>query len=567
MSFPLLKNFAGINKMPVLILIFYFLSQNIYPQTWTNLVNGAGSTASDYVLSLATDSSTNELYIGGTFTTVSGQPYQNIVKWNGSNYTNVGADGSVTAIAKLNGNIYASGSFATIGGTSANRMAFFNGSSWNPIGGGTNAPAYAFAWYGGMLYAGGSFSGINGFSTSANHLATWNGTTWSPVGAGIANGTTASGCCMSGDVNALCVYNGLLYVGGDFSKAGNVNTNCIAKWDGTTWSSVGGGIPTYVTSLVVYNNELYAGGNFTTAGGVTAHNIARWNGTSWAAVGPSTILNNPAWAMEVIANELYVAGSFSGVNTSGTSKFIAKWNGSTWNDVTIGPGTDNVSFAIAGVPTGWVYTGGGFFSADGNSNAVHIARLSIAATLPVELISFTAAPENNFIQLSWNTASEKDNSGFELQRSTDGNNFLDIKWIKGHGNSTTLTGYRYTDKNVEPETIYYYRLRQIDFNGNSNFSSTVSAKIGDADAFDFFISGNPAGPSTTVSWNLAEAGKVEILMTNLVGEKIHILKNANEIAGHHLFTFNKNDLNLSSGLYFITLINSSKSITRKMVVE
>ena len=544
-----------------------FVMLNTYSQTWTNLITGVGTTSSDYVLSLAVDSATNELYIGGTFNTVSGQPFHNLVKWDGANYANVGADGAVNALAKLNGNMYASGSFATIGGTAANRMALFNGTSWQPLGNGVNAPAYAFAWYGGLLYSGGGFSAVNGFSTGANHIAKWNGSTWATVGSGSNNGTTATGCCQSGDVNALCVYNGNLYVGGDFSKAGGVAASCIAKWNGTAWSAVGGGINTYVTSLVVYNNELYAGGNFTTAGGVTAHNIARWNGTTWASVGSPTTLNNPVWAMEVINNELYVAGSFSGVITSGTSRFVAKWNGTSWSDVTTGAGTDNLAYAIAGVPTGWVYAGGGFLSGDGNSNDIHIARLSVPTLLPVELISFAAGGEKNFIHLTWSTASEINSSGFELQRSPDANNFEKIDWLMGQGNATSVTNYFYDDKNVQPGRIYYYRLEQIDFNGEEKYSAIIDAKISDEKSLNFVINGNPVQQSAIISWDLPAEDHVQVILCEATGKQIHILENSNEAKGGHFLTLDKTSLNLSQGIYLLTLSTSSQSITRKLVIQ
>jgi hypothetical protein len=94
---------------------------------------------------------------------------------------------------------------------------------------------------------------------------------------------------LSGELNniAYCqtVYNGELYVGGKFTTAGGVSASNIAKWNGTAWSALGSGITgsntgsnSQVTSMAVYNGELYVGGDFTTAGGVSANYIAKWNG-------------------------------------------------------------------------------------------------------------------------------------------------------------------------------------------------------------------------------------------------------------------------------------------------
>ena len=107
-----------------------------------------------------------------------------------------------------------------------------------------------------------------------------NGTSWSKIGGG--------GKRTTGTIYALAVYNGNLYVGGEFtSMYGTSNTNNIAEWNGTSWVALGTGVTGgtgIVKSLAVLNGDLYAGGNFTTAGGNTASDIAEWNGTSWSAL-------------------------------------------------------------------------------------------------------------------------------------------------------------------------------------------------------------------------------------------------------------------------------------------
>jgi len=101
--------------------------------------------------------------------------------------------------------------------------------------------------------------------------------TWAALGAGI-----------QGQVSSMAVYNGNLYVGGEFTMAGSATVANIAEWNGTSWLPLGTGITgtnAEVFSLVVYNNELYAGGEFTQAGEATVNNIAKWNGSSWSDVG------------------------------------------------------------------------------------------------------------------------------------------------------------------------------------------------------------------------------------------------------------------------------------------
>ena len=82
-------------------------------------------------------------------------------------------------------------------------------------------------------------------------------------------------------VHALTVYNGELIAGGEFTNAGGVPANYIAKWNGISWSPLGSGTNAEVDALTVFNGELIAGGRFTNAGGVDVNFIAKWNGTSW----------------------------------------------------------------------------------------------------------------------------------------------------------------------------------------------------------------------------------------------------------------------------------------------
>jgi hypothetical protein len=119
-------------------------------------------------------------------------------------------------------------------------------------------------------------------------VARWDGTNWSALGAGIA-GTR---------VTALAVDSmGALYAGGEFTNAGGVAAANIAKWDGTSWSALGSGLSndpysSWVLALALRGTELFAGGFFTDAGGVNVSCIARWNGSAWSAVGGGLDDNN-----------------------------------------------------------------------------------------------------------------------------------------------------------------------------------------------------------------------------------------------------------------------------------
>ena len=98
----------------------------------------------------------------------------------------------------------------------------------------------------------------------------------------------------------------------------------------------------------------------------------------------------------------------------------------------------------------------------------------LTTLLPVELVSFTATPmDNSYAQLEWVTASEINNDGFEVLRSVDGKNFRYLGWVSGNGNQTTIHEYSYEDYTIEKGVTYYYRLKQIDYDGQWEYSKIV----------------------------------------------------------------------------------------------
>ena len=154
--------------------------------------------------------------------------------------------------------------------------------SSNGVSGGSGFPAVrALAVVGNEVYVGGSFTSAGG--VSANRVARFNTqtNTWSSLGTGSSNG-------VNDDVNALAVVGNEVYVGGRFTSAGGMSANRVARFNTqtNTWSSLGTGSSNgvsgiglvYVNALAVVGNEVYVGGDFTSAGGVSANRVARFNG-------------------------------------------------------------------------------------------------------------------------------------------------------------------------------------------------------------------------------------------------------------------------------------------------
>ncbi|MEO6036195.1 MAG: hypothetical protein ABIQ35_13145, partial [Verrucomicrobiota bacterium] len=157
-----------------------------------------------------------------------------------------------------------------------------------------------------VLVVAGQFS-VAG-TTFASNIALWNGAFWEPLGTGTPAG-------VNGEIYSLAVSaNNELIAGGAFHSAGGVSTEHIARWNGTSWSSLGSGMlpvggSTVFAMTTMPNGDLIAAGHFTNAGGVLATNIARWNGTSWAGLanGVGNNLSASIFAVTVRNNGSLVA--------------------------------------------------------------------------------------------------------------------------------------------------------------------------------------------------------------------------------------------------------------------
>jgi hypothetical protein len=318
-----------------------------------------------------------DLVAGGSFTTAGGVACAGIARWNGTAWAPLGSGvaGSlhtVRALAVLpNGDLVAGGQFATAGGVTCNGVARWNGTAWAPLGSGVNYAVLALATLpNGDLVAGGTFYMAGG--AICNNIARWDGTVWAALGSGI---TSSSG---SVAVEALITLpNGDVVAGGAFGVAGGVTCNGIARWDGTAWAPMQGGMtahvgsdPAYVGTLAALpNGGFVAGGSFAGAGGVTCDNVAQWGGAGWAPVGPGI---GPAGGygpqvgvLVTLPNgDVVAGGNFTAVGGA-TCHYIARWDGKAW--APLGSGMNGVVHAIATLPDGDLIAGGNFTTAGGVS--------------------------------------------------------------------------------------------------------------------------------------------------------------------------------------------------------
>lgn len=339
--------------------------------TWQPLSSGHGGAytnfSNDHVTALAAyDAGAGRaLYVGGRFAFAGGIPIRAIARWDGSSFAplGTGVEGVVFALAVFDDGtgpaLYAAGNFPTAGGNPARNIARWNGSAWSAVGTGIGEADDAVASLevfddgtGPALYAGGLFDSAGG--KKASNIAKWNGTDWSPVKGGV-----------DGWVNCLRAVREkgvpVLYAGGNFYSADGKPAEGIARWNGSEWSGVGGGLRIndygWAATILEYDDgsgpALYVGGYFDAAGGIPANSIARWDGLHWSPVGDG-VQTFDIWSLAAFddgsGRALYAGGDFVAAGASSAS-CIAKWDGRIWQPVGTGLYTDESGFEFRAVQT------------------------------------------------------------------------------------------------------------------------------------------------------------------------------------------------------------------------
>jgi len=193
--------------------------------------------------------------------------------------------------------------------------------------------------------------------------------------------------------------------------------------------------------------------------------------------------------------------------------------------------------------------------------------------LPVELTSFSASVIRHSIKLNWQTATEVNNYGFEVERNTPLNPLSrgdvegmweKIGFVNGNGNSNSPKSYSFVDDNVSAGS-YSYRLKQIDNDGQFEYSKVVEVSFMKPTEFSLAQNyPNPFNPATTIQFTLPQAGNVKLTLFNLLGQKIKTLINEYKESGVHTLNFNASELN--SGLYIYKLEANGLVKTRKMTL-
>jgi hypothetical protein len=212
----------------------------------------------------------------------------------------------------------------------------------------------------------------------------------------------------------------------------------------------------------------------------------------------------------------------------------------------------------------------GTLSGDMEIDGLRVATSWSEAPLPVELTSFSASVIGSKVKLNWTTATEVNNYGFDIQRQAHTSTSLSVTawekigFVSGNGNSNSPKSYSFADNEVTYGK-YLYRLKQIDNDGQFEYSKTVEVNLGSPKNYDLSQNyPNPFNPTTIISYILPEASNVKLTLYNLLGQEVKALVDEFMEAGAHAADFNAENLN--SGVYIYKLQAGSFTQTRKMTL-
>jgi hypothetical protein len=211
----------------------------------------------------------------------------------------------------------------------------------------------------------------------------------------------------------------------------------------------------------------------------------------------------------------------------------------------------------------------GIENSNGDNSAITGDCASLSNTLlPVELAYLESTPEDQSIRLNWETLSELNNTGFEVQRSTDGRHFSKIAWVEGQGTTSKNHQYSFKDEAVKVNTTYYYRLRQLDEDGTETFSPVRNTMIKDEGAFVVsYLFPNPTSRSygfAMFNLSVPSRGKVNMEVYNIQGQLIKSLSK-DYVVGKNTISVPVNDL--TEHQYFVKFQMGDEVVYRKLLMN
>jgi hypothetical protein len=383
--------------------------------------------------------------------------------------------------------------------------------------------------------------------------------------------------------DTMIVYNNYIYAGGHLLPGGDPNINAgYCKWYGynehplsywinnTIVTTNGGESPLVMEYMPYFKNNIIVqfgtnGQNPDIYGGTALETVTSTNSTWCPSCNPPCLVeqcnNNLMWREW---GNISFVGQFSGNGNTGTPTGWSDWvnyggTGVNANPLFVNNVRESTGYVISSNSPA-INAGANlqaFIESKGlpwtdlegrpRDSSPTLGAYEYGST-PVELTSFTATPEIGKILLNWETATETNNLGFDIERKSDYADWEKIGFVEGHGTTTEPNQYSYVDdiSNVQ-STFLLYRLKQIDFDGSFEYSEVVEVEV---IPIKFDLSQNypnPFNPTTTIRFSLPQSSQLKITVYNMIGQQVATLADGIYESGYHKITFNAS--NLPSGTY------------------
>ncbi len=362
----------------------------------------------------------------------------------------------------------------------------------------------------------------------------------------------------SASPGTLSYSTGMLYAG-TFTRWFNTTSFSIANVSGLF--PMGTYLSDYRPLWIAYSSNLSTGGTVS-----VIHNPVYSAGTN------PTSYTDASWAggttVVAISNSSWVVSCANGFASSGSNLSMRLGGGGITafllSDVNLSLSASTVgTFSAATNAVVPLEVNRTALSTANLSNTFYIGTRNVGTSpLPVELLTFNAIPNGTVVDVNWTTASEQNSDYFSVQRSQDGNSFTDVVQVKASGNSSVLKKYSAID--YEPYNgVSYYRLKQVDLNGNFIYSELVAVKFQNNNSLSIYP--NPSNGPFNVSISGQNGKEVLVLVRDIEGREIYakliVVSSDKEVVVIDLSG------KLASGVYVVIATSDNTIYEKKIVIN
>jgi hypothetical protein len=288
---------------------------------------------------------------------------------------------------------------------------------------------------------------------------------------------------------------------------------------------------------------------------------------SWSLIAPlPEVVSFTKWSVTTDGNYVFLLGSGGGYSSYPASPNAWYYHPGMdiWAQETALPAPRGLVHGIYLPSVNKLLWGGGNNTVSSTAYQPHIWEGVGGVYVPVEFVSFTAGYTPEGVELRWRTATETNNSYFAVERSSDNSIFTQITMIPGAGTTLEQKEYAFIDKDVNAGN-YYYRLKQVDYDGSFSYSNIVNVNSELPSSFKLEQNyPNPFNPATTISYQLPENGFVSLQVYDPVGNCVASLVNEEQSAGTHFVRFDASSL--SSGVYYYKITSGNFSSVKKLML-